>query len=90
MAAPGLMSKQNATYSSYRGMNSFKVIIGVAPNAVITYFSNLYLGSISDKAIVQQSCLVNNFSAGDMILADKGFLSRIFYPMVSLLTFHLS
>ena len=36
VAAPGLMSQQNATYSSYRGMNSFKVIIGVALNAVIT------------------------------------------------------
>ena len=35
IAAPGLMSQQNATYSSYRGMNSFKVIVGVAPNAVI-------------------------------------------------------
>lgn len=28
IAAPGLMSQQNATYSSYRGMNSFKVIVG--------------------------------------------------------------
>ena len=74
------MSKQNATYSSYRGMNSFKVIIGVAPNAVITYVSNLYPGSISDKAIVQQSCLVNHFSAGDMILADKGFLIQDILP----------
>ena len=80
MAAPGLMSQQNATYSSYRGMNSFKVIIGVAPNAVITYVSNLYPGSISDKAIVQQSCLVNHFSAGDMILADKGFLIQDILP----------
>ena len=79
MAAPGLMSQQNATYSSYRGMNSFKVIIGVTPNAVITYFSNLYPGSISDKAI-QQSCLVNHFSAGDMILADKGFLIQDILP----------
>ena len=60
-------------------MNSFKVIIGVTPNAVITYFSNLYPGSISDKAI-QQSCLVNHFSAGDMILADKGFLIQDILP----------
>lgn len=36
VAAPGLMSQQNATYSSYRGMNSFKVIVGVALNTVIT------------------------------------------------------
>jgi len=46
VAAPGLMSQQNATYSTYRGMNSFKVIIGVSQNAVITYVSKLYPGSI--------------------------------------------
>ena len=41
VAVPGLMSDQKVTYSSYRGMNSFKVLIGVAPNAVITYVSKL-------------------------------------------------
>ena len=49
VAAPGLMSTQHATYSSYRGMHSFKVIVGVAPNAVIAYVSKLYPGSISDN-----------------------------------------
>jgi len=36
VAAPSLMSQQNATNSSYRAMNSFKAIVGVAPNAAIT------------------------------------------------------
>ena len=74
------MSQQNATYSAYRGMNSFKVIVGVAPNAVITYVSKLYPGSISDKAIVQQSGLLKYLTAGDMILADKGFLIQDILP----------
>ena len=74
VAAPRLMSQQNATYSSYRGMNSFKVIVGVAPNAVITYVSHLYPGSILDKAIVEKSGLLRHLIAGDMVLADKGFL----------------
>ena len=80
VAAPKLMSQQNATYSSYRGMNSFKVIVGVAPNAVITYVSRLYPGSISDKAIVQESGLLNHLVAGDLILADKGFLIQDIVP----------
>lgn len=80
IAAPKLMSIQNATYSSYRGMNSFKVIVGVAPNAVITYISKLYPGSISDKEIVQQSGFLNNMSTGDLILADKGFLIQDIVP----------
>ena len=37
-----------------RGINSFKVIVSAAPNAVITYVSKLYPGSIADKAIVHQ------------------------------------
>ena len=81
IAAPGLMSQQNATYSSYRGMNSFKVIVGVAPNAVITFVSKLYpAGSISDKVIVQQSGLLNHLVAGDMVFADKGFLIQDILP----------
>lgn len=80
VAAPGLMSQQNATYSSYRGMNSFKVIVGVAPNAVITYVSKLYPGSISDKAIVLESGLLKHLTPGDMILADKGFLIQDIVP----------
>ena len=74
------MSQQNATHSSYRGMNSFKVLTGVAPNGVLTYVSNLYPGSISDKAIVQQSGLLKHFVAGDLILADKGFLIQDIVP----------
>ncbi|XP_068732575.1 uncharacterized protein [Montipora capricornis] len=80
VAVPGLLSQQNATYSSYRGMNSFKVIVGVAPNGVITYFSRLYPGSISDKSIVEQSGLLNHLTAGYMILADKAFLIQDIVP----------
>lgn len=80
IATPKLMSLQNATYSSYRGMNSFKVIVGVAPNAVITYISKLYPGSISDKEIVHKSSLLNHMVTGDLILADKGFLIQDIVP----------
>ena len=74
------MSQQSATYSSYRGMNSFKVFVGVALNAVITYVSKLYPGSISDKAIVQESGLLNHLTPGNMKLADKGFLIQDIVP----------
>jgi len=74
ITAPGLMSLQNATYSNYRGMNSFNVLVRVAPNAVITYVSKLYPGSISDKEIVKQSGLLNHMARGDLILAQKVFL----------------
>ncbi|RMX53509.1 hypothetical protein pdam_00017347, partial [Pocillopora damicornis] len=63
-AAPVLMSQQSATHSSYRGMNSIKVIIGVAPNAEITH----------------ESGLLNHLTPGDMILVDKGFLIQDIVP----------
>lgn len=80
VATPSLMSQQNATYSSYRGMNSFKVLTGVAPNGVLTFVSRLYPGSISDKEIVQQSGILKHFVPGDLILADKGFLIQDVVP----------
>ena len=80
IATPKLMSQQCATYSTYGRMNSFKVIIGVAPNAVITYVSGLYPGSVSDKCIVQESGLLKHLVAGDLILADKGFLIQDLVP----------
>ena len=61
-------------------MHSFKVLVGVAPNGVVTYSSKLYPGSISDKAIVQLSGFLNHLSAGDIILADKGFVIQDLVP----------
>ena len=61
-------------------MHSFKVIVGVAPNGVITYVSNFYPGSIYVKAIVQQSGFLDHLTAGDMVLADKGFVIQDLVP----------
>ena len=80
IARPAKMSDQKQTYSTYRGMNSFKVLIGVAPNAVITYVSPLYPGSTSDKVVVERSQVLSHFVAGDLILADKGFLIQDIAP----------
>lgn len=80
IAAPGLMSDQKLTYSTYRGVNSFKTLIGVAPNAVITHVSKLFPGSTSDKAIVEKSGVLEHFKCGDLILADKGFLIADIVP----------
>lgn len=81
IAVPCLMSKQSATYSSYRGMNSFKVLVGVAPNGVITYVSDLFPGSVSDKFIVEKSGILRHFVTGDLVLADKGFLIQDIVPV---------
>lgn len=80
VATPGQMDLQMQTYSVYRSMRSFKLLLGIAPNSVITYCSDLYSGPVSDKAIVQKSGFEKIFTSGDMILAYKGFLIQSLMP----------
>ena len=80
VATPKEMDKAKLVYSAYRGMHSFKVLIGVAPNGVITYCSSLFPGSVSDTAITMHSGLLEHLEAGDMVLADKGFLISDIVP----------
>lgn len=81
IATPSKMSDQKKiTYSTYRGMSSFKVLLGVAPNAVINYVSPLYPGSTSDKAVVERCGVLSHFIAGDLIVADRGFFIQDIAP----------
>ncbi|KAL7396160.1 hypothetical protein ABVT39_001263 [Epinephelus coioides] len=80
IAAPSQMDQAKLTYSSYRGMHSFRVLISVAPNGVINFCSPFFPGSVSDNAIMQQSGILEHLVAGDLILADKGFLISDIVP----------
>ena len=79
-AIPGNMEAQRSTFSHYKQRNTFKALVGVAPNGVITYVSDLYPGSVSDKEIVRHCGVLNHFEAGDLIIADKGFLIQDLLP----------
>ena len=63
-AALVLMSQQSATHSSYRGMNSFKVIIGVAPKCWNNPCKQVIHVSFANKAIIQESGLLNHLTHG--------------------------
>ena len=77
---PKRMDHQQMFYNNYKYRNTMKVLIAVAPNGVITYVSDLYPGSISDKDIFRKSDIYNQLKAGDLILADKGFLITDLVP----------
>ena len=64
--------------------------MGVTPNGVITYVSQLYPGLVSDKAIVQQSGLLNHLTAEDLVPADKGCLIEDLVPNLNNETFSKS
>eukprot|EP00064_Thunnus_orientalis_P006289 superscaffoldBa00000650_g6305 len=74
------LDTQSHLYSQYKGRTTLKVLIGVAPNGVITFTSDLYGGSASDKAITADCGLLQHLQPGDMVMADKGFTIRDILP----------
>lgn len=76
----GNLDAQRMTYSSYKGKNIFKGLVSVAPNGTVIFCSKLFSGNTSDKEIVLQSGVLETCEAGDMIMADKGFLVRDILP----------
>ncbi|XP_074538116.1 uncharacterized protein LOC141799700 [Halichoeres trimaculatus] len=79
------LGTQSHLYSHYKGCTTRKALIGVAPNGIITFASDLYGGSTSDKAITADCGVLQQLEAGDMVMADKGFtISDILPAGVSL------
>ena len=73
---PGDVNDQSATFSTYKNQNTLKTIIGVNPRGVVTFISDSYGGSASDRQVTERSELMDNskWSDGDAIMADRGFL----------------
>ncbi|CAN8007014.1 unnamed protein product [Ixodes hexagonus] len=65
---------QSASFSSYKSTNTFKGLIGISPDGTVTFVSQLFTGSISDKGAVEKSGFLKlHFDDGDSVMADKGF-----------------
>ena len=65
---------QRITWSSYKHHNTLKFLVGISPNSMITFISNAFCGSISDKEISIQSNFFDNLLPYCKIMADKGFI----------------
>lgn len=65
---------KSQTYSNYKSTNTLKGLVGIAPNGNITFLSQLYTGSISDREITERCGILKmQFEKDDLIMADKGF-----------------
>lgn len=79
---PAALGLQSQMFSDYKSSTTLKALIGCDPSGSVIFISDLFTGSVSDKAITVQSgfyehlktlkdhCYINE---GDGIMADKGF-----------------
>ena len=67
---------QRKTWSSYKHQNTVKLLVACTPSGTITFVSELFTGSISDKSLVSKSGILDLIQPGDNVLADRGFLIR--------------
>lgn len=78
---PKMPVAQQSTFSTYKNRNTMKTLVGASPGGLVTYVSNAYGGSASDRQIVERSELPNKCDSGDEIMADKGFnVQDLFLP----------
>ena len=79
---PSSLLLNSRLFSSYKNHTTVKGLIGIAPSGAITFTSQLYTGSISDREIVERSGILDlPFSDGDNVMADKGLPSKTYFPL---------
>ncbi|XP_068723876.1 uncharacterized protein [Montipora capricornis] len=79
---PNSLLLNSELFSSYKNHVTLKGLVGIAPSGAITFISQLYTGSISDREIVIRSgFLSQKFENGDTVMADKGFQIADILPL---------
>ncbi|XP_062601105.1 uncharacterized protein LOC134262791 [Saccostrea cucullata] len=73
---PRNYEQQGNLYSSYKNHCTCKVLIGITPSGAISFVSDVYEGSISDKEIFKKSKIMDKINPGDLVMVDRGFNVR--------------
>ena len=62
-------------YSHYKSHVTYQELLGIVPSGGITFISQLYDGSISDKEIARRSGILDErpWQPNGIVMADRGF-----------------
>lgn len=81
-AMPGSLLLNSELFSAYKNHTTLNRPVGISPSGAITFISQLYTGSISDREIVERSGMLDlPFNEGDSVMADKGFTISDILPL---------
>ena len=79
---PSSLQSNGELFSAYKNHTTWKGLVDISPGGAITFISQLYTGSISDREIVRRSgFLAPPFDDKDSIMADKGFTIQDLLPL---------
>jgi hypothetical protein len=70
---PFSLKARAQTYSTYKGHNTAKVLVSIAPSGYIMFVSHAYGGRASDNFITKKCGFLNVLRPGDEVMADRGF-----------------
>ena len=79
---PSCLQLNGKLFGNYKHHPTHKGLIGISPGGDITFISQLYKGSISDREIVARSGFLDlPFKDNDSVIADKGFTIQDLLPL---------
>lgn len=67
---------QQLKYSTYKSANTLKILVGISASGWVTFVSDAYGGSTSDRELFEKCGLTDKLEPNDIILIDRGFKAQ--------------
>lgn len=65
--------EQGNVYSTYKSSPTFKFLIGIHVSGAVSFLSDAFEGSISDRQLFKRSGILSHLNKNDLVMADRGF-----------------